>query len=102
MYLILTVQPVANNHYRFGMSRSDKIIITQRLRGYNILIDLPGVERSIVEANTFFRFGNLINGTINQWIIDNNYGHVPNQQEPTKLVFRLRRNIFSYYTNQAN
>ena len=102
MYLILTVHSVQNNHYRFGMLTLDRNIITQRLRGCNIFIDLPDVERSVVQPNTFFRFGNLINITISKWIIDNNYHHIPNQQEPTKLVFKLKRNVFKYYTNQAH
>lgn len=102
MYLILTVQRVVNRHYRFGMSILDRNIIIPRLRGCNILIDLPGVERSEVRSVTFFRFGKLINTTISEWIIYNNYDHVPNQQESTKLVFRLRSNLFSFYLNQAH
>jgi hypothetical protein len=102
MYLILTAQCVENGHYRFGISRADRVLITLRLRGRIIYIDLPGFERSRVQPTTFFRFGNLINTTINQWITDNNHNHIPNQETPSKLIFKLTGNVFSYYPSQAH
>lgn len=100
MYLILTVQPVENEHYRFGMSQANQYQILHDLEGQNIFINLPGVEQSEVQSQTFFNYGNLINTTISDWIVMMGYDGYP-EGSPTKLIFKLEDNIFTYYPYQA-
>lgn len=103
MYFILTVDRLnnANNGFRLRMFQRDHEILIPGLQGMAIYIDLPDTAVSEVQAGTFFPYGNLVNPTISNWIIENQYTHEVGQN-PARLIFEFTNTTFKYYEPQAH